>query len=80
MYGRSLSLTNNVTPMMSVVVGLLLVFRNTSAYGRWDEGRKVFNKMVRPRQAVEAVSLACCSREARAPSADSSHSTCFACR
>ncbi|GAA5997976.1 uncharacterized protein JCM10292_002237 [Rhodotorula paludigena] len=45
-YGRSLSLTNNVTPMMSVVVGLLLVFRNTSAYGRWDEGRKVFNKMM----------------------------------
>ncbi|GAA5929090.1 hypothetical protein JCM3775_006733 [Rhodotorula graminis] len=44
-YGRTLSLTNNVTPLLSVVVGLLLVFRNGSAYTRWDEGRKTFAKM-----------------------------------
>ncbi|GAA5898923.1 hypothetical protein JCM6882_004031 [Rhodosporidiobolus microsporus] len=45
-YGRSLGLTNNVTPMLSVVVGLLLVFRNGSAYARWDDGRKTFAKML----------------------------------
>ncbi|GAA5907301.1 hypothetical protein JCM8208_007148 [Rhodotorula glutinis] len=44
-YGRTLSLTNNVTPLLSVVVGLLLVFRNGSAYTRWDEARKTFAKM-----------------------------------
>ncbi|GAA6042816.1 hypothetical protein JCM8097_004442 [Rhodosporidiobolus ruineniae] len=45
-YDRSLGLTNNVTPMLSVVVGLLLVFRNGSAYARWDDGRKTFAKML----------------------------------
>ncbi|GAA5836808.1 hypothetical protein JCM11251_005794 [Rhodosporidiobolus azoricus] len=45
-YGRNLGLTNNVTPMLSVVVGLLLVFRNGSAYARWDDGRKTFAKML----------------------------------
>lgn len=44
-YDRDLGLTNNVTPLLSVVVGLLLVFRNGSAYARWDEGRKSFAKM-----------------------------------
>ncbi|ORY90673.1 Bestrophin, RFP-TM, chloride channel-domain-containing protein [Leucosporidium creatinivorum] len=45
-YGRQLGLTNNVTPLLSVVVGLLLVFRNGSAYARWDDGRKSFAKMI----------------------------------
>ncbi|BGP18938.1 hypothetical protein JCM10213_001963 [Rhodosporidiobolus nylandii] len=45
-YGRDLGLTNNVTPMLSVVVGLLLVFRNSSAYARWEDGRKTFGKMM----------------------------------
>ncbi|GAA5987522.1 hypothetical protein JCM11641_007173 [Rhodosporidiobolus odoratus] len=45
-YGRNLRLTNNVTPMLSVVVGLLLVFRNGSAYARWDDGRKTFARMM----------------------------------
>ncbi|GAA6006297.1 hypothetical protein JCM10207_000593 [Rhodosporidiobolus poonsookiae] len=45
-YGKDLGLTNNVTPMLSVVVGLLLVFRNGSAYARWDDGRKTFAKML----------------------------------
>ncbi|BGP45556.1 hypothetical protein JCM10450v2_001375 [Rhodotorula kratochvilovae] len=44
-YGHNLGLTNNVTPLLSVVVGLLLVFRNGSAYNRWDDGRKTFAKM-----------------------------------
>ncbi|GAA5924240.1 uncharacterized protein JCM15063_005580 [Sporobolomyces koalae] len=44
-YGRNLGLTNSVTPMLSIVVGLLLVFRNSSAYSRWDTGRTNFAKM-----------------------------------
>ncbi|KAH8919132.1 UPF0187-domain-containing protein [Atractiella rhizophila] len=34
------NLTNSVVPLLSVVVGLLLVFRNSTAYNRWDDGRK----------------------------------------
>ncbi|POY76045.1 hypothetical protein BMF94_0768 [Rhodotorula taiwanensis] len=45
-YARKITLTNNVTPLLSVVVGLLLVFRNNSAYSRWDEGRKQWAKMM----------------------------------
>ncbi|GAA6008649.1 hypothetical protein JCM11491_003382 [Sporobolomyces phaffii] len=44
-YGKNLGLTNSVTPMLSIVVGLLLVFRNSSAYSRWDTGRTNFAKM-----------------------------------
>ncbi|GAA5995701.1 hypothetical protein JCM5350_007125 [Sporobolomyces pararoseus] len=44
-YGKHLGLTNSVTPMLSIVVGLLLVFRNGSAYSRWDSGRQNFAKM-----------------------------------
>ncbi|KAI5476644.1 hypothetical protein MNV49_007422 [Pseudohyphozyma bogoriensis] len=44
-YGKQLGLTNNVTPLLSVVVGLLLVFRNGTAFGRWDDGRKLFGSM-----------------------------------
>ncbi|BGP53457.1 hypothetical protein JCM8202v2_001016 [Rhodotorula sphaerocarpa] len=45
-YGRKIILTNNVTPLLSVVVGLLLVFRNGSAYNRWDDGRKEWARMI----------------------------------
>lgn len=38
-------LTNNVVPLLSVVVGLLLVFRNSSAFARWLEGRELFSNM-----------------------------------
>ncbi|GAA5830841.1 hypothetical protein JCM5353_000585 [Sporobolomyces roseus] len=44
-YGQHLGLTNSVTPMLSIVVGLILVFRNSSAYNRWDTGRTTFAKM-----------------------------------
>ena len=30
---------------LSVVVGLLLVFRNSTAYARWQEGRQLFSNM-----------------------------------
>lgn len=46
-FERKIALTHNVTPLLSVVVGLLLVFRNGSAYSRWDDGRKQWAKMVR---------------------------------
>ncbi|KWU44618.1 UPF0187-domain-containing protein [Rhodotorula sp. JG-1b] len=45
-FERKIALTNNATPLLSVVVGLLLVFRNGSAYSRWDEGRKQWAKMM----------------------------------
>ncbi|SCV72547.1 BQ2448_4084 [Microbotryum intermedium] len=45
-YQQRLGLTNNVTPLLSVVVGLLLVFRNSSAFQRWDEGRKAFSTLI----------------------------------
>lgn len=44
-YGRELGLSNNVTPLLSVVVGLLLVFRQTSSFSRWEDGRKAFTAM-----------------------------------
>ncbi|GAA5968954.1 hypothetical protein JCM8115_002163 [Rhodotorula mucilaginosa] len=45
-FERKIALTHNVTPLLSVVVGLLLVFRNGSAYSRWDDGRKQWAKMM----------------------------------
>jgi putative membrane protein len=36
------ALTNSVTPLLSVVVGLILVFRNGTSYDRYYEGRKSF--------------------------------------
>lgn len=44
-YGRSLNLSNSVVPLLSVVVGLMLVFRNTTAFARWDDGRKSFTSL-----------------------------------
>lgn len=44
-YGRNFNLSNQVVPLLSVVVGLMLVFRNTTAYARWDEGRKTFTSL-----------------------------------
>nr|ODN85373.1 hypothetical protein L203_04988 [Cryptococcus depauperatus CBS 7841] len=45
-WGKEVGLTNNVVPLLSVVVGLLLVFRNSSAYERYAEGRKDFTTMI----------------------------------
>lgn len=43
--GKSVQLTNSVVPLLSVVVGLILVFRNGSSYDRFWEGRKAFSQM-----------------------------------
>lgn len=40
--GHDLVLTNSVVPLLSVVVGLILVFRNGTSYERYWEGRKSF--------------------------------------
>ncbi|WWC88528.1 uncharacterized protein L201_003439 [Kwoniella dendrophila CBS 6074] len=45
-WGREVGLTNNVVPLLSVVVGLLLVFRNSTAYERYAEGRKDFTALI----------------------------------
>lgn len=44
-----------VVPLLSVVVGLLLVFRNGSAYERYSEGRK--GQMTSPSDRIELVQL-----------------------
>ncbi|OCH95244.1 hypothetical protein OBBRIDRAFT_884074 [Obba rivulosa] len=44
--GFDITLTNSVVPLLSVVVGLILVFRNGTSYDRWIEGRKDFGHMV----------------------------------
>ncbi|KAF9246577.1 Bestrophin, RFP-TM, chloride channel-domain-containing protein [Melanogaster broomeanus] len=41
--GKSVQLTNSVTPLLSVVVGLILVFR--TSYDRYWEGRKCFSTL-----------------------------------
>ncbi|RSH80061.1 hypothetical protein EHS25_007330 [Saitozyma podzolica] len=46
MWGKEVGLTNNVVPLLSVVVGLLLVFRNSSAYERYAEGRRDFTSLI----------------------------------
>ncbi|KAI0003333.1 Bestrophin, RFP-TM, chloride channel-domain-containing protein [Russula compacta] len=43
--GKSLTMTNSVTPLLAVVVGLLLVFRNGTSYDRYYEGRKAFGSI-----------------------------------
>ncbi|TBU29084.1 Bestrophin, RFP-TM, chloride channel-domain-containing protein [Dichomitus squalens] len=45
-HGTDISLTNSVVPLLSVVVGLILVFRNGTSYDRYWEGRKDFGTMV----------------------------------
>ncbi|KAJ7582805.1 Bestrophin, RFP-TM, chloride channel-domain-containing protein [Mycena floridula] len=40
--GHNIKLTNSVVPLLSVVVGLILVFRNGTSYDRYWEGRKSF--------------------------------------
>ncbi|KAF5365636.1 hypothetical protein D9758_003129 [Tetrapyrgos nigripes] len=40
--GHHIVLTNSVVPLLSVVVGLILVFRNGTSYDRYWEGRKSF--------------------------------------
>ncbi|CAK5279605.1 unnamed protein product [Mycena citricolor] len=41
-HGYVLFATNSIVPLLSVVVGLILVFRNGTSYDRWWEGRKCF--------------------------------------
>ncbi|KAI0713380.1 Bestrophin, RFP-TM, chloride channel-domain-containing protein [Earliella scabrosa] len=43
--GIDISLTNSVVPLLSVVVGLILVFRNGTSYDRYYEGRKDFGTL-----------------------------------
>ncbi|GBE82603.1 UPF0187-domain-containing protein [Sparassis crispa] len=43
--GADISLTNSVVPLLAVVVGLILVFRNGTSYDRYYEGRKDFGTM-----------------------------------
>ncbi|EJD52890.1 UPF0187-domain-containing protein [Auricularia subglabra TFB-10046 SS5] len=45
-HGYHVSLTNAVTPLLGVVVGLILVFRNGTSYDRYYEGRKDFGQMM----------------------------------
>jgi len=40
--GRDVKLTSSVVPLLSIVVGLILVFRNGTSYDRYWEGRKSF--------------------------------------
>ncbi|GLB35340.1 putative bestrophin, RFP-TM, chloride channel [Lyophyllum shimeji] len=37
--------TSSIFPILSVVVGLVLVFRNGTSYDRWWEGRKTFSQL-----------------------------------
>lgn len=41
-FGRHWQASNSVIGPLSVVVGLLLVFRNGTSYDRWYEGRKIW--------------------------------------
>lgn len=43
--GYEITLTNSIVPLLSVVVGLILVFRNGTSYDRYWEGRKSFATM-----------------------------------
>ncbi|EAU88144.1 hypothetical protein CC1G_03816 [Coprinopsis cinerea okayama7 len=40
--GYTVVWTNSIVPLLSVVVGLILVFRNSTSYDRYWEGRKAF--------------------------------------
>ncbi|PRP77891.1 hypothetical protein PROFUN_08565 [Planoprotostelium fungivorum] len=42
-YGLTLSLTSSLIPILSLVTGLLVSFRTSSAYDRWWEGRRCFS-------------------------------------
>jgi len=46
LYDKQLGLTNNVVPLMTVIVGLLVVFRNTSSFQRWEASRFTFGQMI----------------------------------
>ncbi|KIK31277.1 hypothetical protein PISMIDRAFT_139495 [Pisolithus microcarpus 441] len=43
--GEKVVLTNSIVPLLSVVVGLILVFRNGTSYDRYWEGRKCFSTL-----------------------------------
>ncbi|KAF8163001.1 Bestrophin, RFP-TM, chloride channel-domain-containing protein [Crassisporium funariophilum] len=43
--GYQIVMVNSIVPLLSVVVGLILVFRNGTSYDRYWEGRKAFASM-----------------------------------
>ncbi|KAG6376097.1 Bestrophin, RFP-TM, chloride channel-domain-containing protein [Boletus reticuloceps] len=43
--GKGIELSNSIIPLLSVVVGLVLVFRNGTSYDRYWEGRKCFSTL-----------------------------------
>ncbi|KAH6918902.1 Bestrophin, RFP-TM, chloride channel-domain-containing protein [Coprinopsis sp. MPI-PUGE-AT-0042] len=43
--GYTVMWTNSIVPLLSVVVGLILVFRNSTSYERYWEGRKAFQSV-----------------------------------
>lgn len=43
--GQPVLMTNSVVPLLSVVVGLILVFRNGTSYDRFWEGRKAYGSL-----------------------------------
>ncbi|KAF9036757.1 Bestrophin, RFP-TM, chloride channel-domain-containing protein [Panaeolus papilionaceus] len=45
-HGYEIISANSIVPLLSVVVGLILVFRNGTSYERYWEGRKAFASMV----------------------------------
>ncbi|KAI0073397.1 hypothetical protein K474DRAFT_1666631 [Panus rudis PR-1116 ss-1] len=45
-HGYNVTLTNSVIPLFTVVVGMILVFRNGTSYDRYWEGRKDFGTMI----------------------------------
>lgn len=44
--GYKLVMINSIVPLLSVVVGLILVFRNSTSYDRYWEGRKSFAALI----------------------------------
>jgi len=44
--GLSVTMTNSIVPLLAVVVGLILVFRNQTSYDRYYEGRKIFGSVM----------------------------------
>jgi len=44
--GLTVTMTNSVVPLLAVVVGLILVFRNQTSYDRYYEGRKLVGSVM----------------------------------
>jgi len=60
-YEYEVQLTNQVVPLLSVVVGLILVFRNGTSYDRWYEGSKDWEATVsHARNACRQIWISVC--------------------